>query len=221
LLASICRLITCLLICFAVTLGVKDIESLSSGTPFDLSHFLQFGDLYKKANVNLKSNFSVTFLAWIVINFAPFVTGTSGECSAWEGLRDNKPINSYMTSSDLAFLFLISEHHFHKWKHLGQYRKANNGADMPQSMCQKSYGLLYPGGIAGKAAKERYKDLHVHFHKTFFVDSPEARENMELLSWSIAEITTHREPVALEPLPSQQQVVDDILHHVFYHFHLE
>ena len=74
----------------------------------------------------------------------------------WQSMLANKPIEQYMTNSDLAFTIIIVEHYMMNWRRLIHY-KWETGHLPPSAYCKQACGFLYKHGIDGEVAKKDTK----------------------------------------------------------------
>lgn len=204
---------------------LSDIETAcGGGSNIRRRHFLQFGGSVGRAQ-QPPSQLQVKIVAWIVRVFIPLVASVREEGSPpWTSVFHDKPVNDYATSSDIAFVVLVLEHHVAKWKKVATYFRANR-KPMGEQLERNVSGLLYPGGIAGAEAKERFHSLHRYFHILFFLPNKFASQNMTILSEEVSKLSKdgcEPEMTSLIGLdePPRRAVENDIIHRVFYHLHM-
>ena len=200
-------------------------------TKYYRRHFLKFGtnklnpeveDLYKQKT-------KVKALAWVIRHFLPMVSEHPKTC--WESLVSGRPLDQYMTTSDLAFAVLVLEHHMMQWRHLIHYELETGKPPSDDYIQTATAGmLLYKGGMAGKDAKHRFGELAVYFFRHFYNRHCPLRElNMALLQELVdAEVKADLDFIQMDlqkwernapPTPFKKDVHDDILHRVFHYMH--
>ena len=136
------------------------------------------------------------------------------------------PIVSYMTSSDLAFVVLVLEHHIMKWRHLRQV-ELETGKPVPDEYSREARGLLYDGGIAGQKAKPRFDDLNLYFFTNFYSRACPQREKNVMVLQKLVDGLAKGDSMDIESQlsdeklggVSMEKIQDDILHRVFYYMY--
>ena len=197
---------------------LPDIESLSpKGTYFSLERFLPLG---QQADPILPSTFA--FLASLIRHFAPLVCVRRD--AAYEMMRNGAPIDTYVTSSNIAFLVLVFQHYISRWKwEAARKRKKLPGADQgTQQLQEDPPELHYSDGIAGKTAKAKFAFLRGYFQVWFFMkSSSKAASNMRTLSKAVRKIGPPSSFIVMAPQRrlSDDDIVGDIVHSVFYQLH--
>jgi hypothetical protein len=147
----------------------------------------------------------------------------------WQSMLANKPIEQYMTNSDLAFTIIIVEHYMMNWRRLIHY-KWETGHLPPSAYCKQACGFLYKHGIDGEVAKKRYESLCLYFFSNFSkTNCPTKRKNLARLQSRInAAIkieykcikTAMTGSASLVSAAQVKQLQDDIAHCVFYKLYL-
>ena len=196
-----------------------------------LRHFLQFGTQQTVAPAragDLTLDGTMVPLAWAVVHFVPLVLHRPLELRQ-NMLSEESPIVDCITCSDLAFVVLVLEHHIMKWRHLIHWER-ETGEPPSDERSRTAIGLLYDGGMAGEAAKRRFDDLSLYFFMTFWSDATANKkrnvDRLERLTREIAKeesseiaeiISAPQQATILPPQEEQSELVDDVLHRVFYY----
>ena len=210
------------------------------GTRVQQEHFVQFAFGTTRSDVagptgeaNLNDPSVMTLLAWIVYYFIQNVAETIESPSA--ALFTHRPMNEWVTPSDLAFVVFVLEHHVTKWKQLALYR-VETGAFMSDEQSRSVKGLKYKGGIAGEDGKRRFDNLLVYFFTHFYgCGGEQATTNMEVLQEAVNRLVDVVETkkikrqmvvrsLSKEDVQSKDLVVNavdrDVMHRVFYYINI-
>lgn len=137
-----------------------------------------------------------------------------------------KPLQSYMTISDLAFAVLVLEQHMMQWRQMILLRLETGQLPL-KAQRKEPMGLLYKSGVAGKEGKERFRSLVACFSKAFAGGGPKSAGNLGRLQdqvdkMAMAEAARIKAEMKgsleadKEALKSSRSVQDEILHQVFY-----
>lgn len=184
-------------------------------------HFLQFGNGGQSLDAaDLSLDGTMASLAWVIRHFVPLVVEQPKVF--WESLLAGRPLNVYMTTSDLAFTILVLEHNMVQWHRLVLFQLETGGPPTAEYI-QDVGGLLYKDGIAGREAKQRYDDLNVYFYRNFCTPAcPKNERNLGRLQNQIAELVKvdseaikKRVKNCGPPTAPIKPIQDDILHRVF------
>lgn len=201
---------------------------LKAITGYYRRHLLQFGTSDLAVNAaNLSLDGTMGTLAWIIRHFVPLIVEQPK--FFWESLLSGRPLNQYMTTTDLAFTILVLEHHMMQWHRLVLFQLETG--KIPSAQCiDHTDGLLYKGGIAGREAKQRFDNLNVYLYRNFCTnDCPQRQSNLSRLQRKVAELVRKDSDIikrvvrnhgASSPPPATLKAIqEDILHCVFYYMH--
>lgn len=116
-----------------------------------------------------------------------------------------------------------------KWRHLVQFQLEMGSSEASPGHSKSAMGLLYDGGIAGESAKRRFDELNMYFFVNFYSAScPEKDQNMAALQRLVEERATsfgsgksEEIETAVARQPSMDDIQNDILHRVFYHYMMQ
>lgn len=173
---------------------------------------------------------SLQILAIMIRFYVPYLSCNTKKAA--EMLLKCSPIDSFVTSSDLAFAVLVMEHYIMNWRHQMHY-KQETGCDPAKDYVHKSLGLYYDGGIAGEAAKRRFNELNVYLFMEFFSPVGENTSlnmgRLQTLVDRMVKYASHdiRDMQAIpvrdlvsQPQPSLDDIKRDIVHSVFFYLYL-
>lgn len=186
-------------------------------------HLLQFGS----DHADLSKDATMATLSWVICHFVPLVVDDPR--TFWQSMLAQKPLEEYMTNSDLAFAFVVLEHYMMNWRRLILFQWETG--QFPSAIYSKqSSGFLYKHGIAGEAAKKRFGDLCLYFFSSFSTTAcPTKKQNTVRLQNSLNRATKMEFAwikSAMDCFPSLEssdkvnQLQDDIAHRVFYYLYL-
>jgi len=199
----------------------------------DLGNLDLFEQIYRKDllllgtdSCNLKDEKTLKILATIVRYYVPFLCDYNNSKVFSNKLSKCTPLESFVTSSDLAFAVVLLEHHVMNWRHLIHY-KQETGEDPPKDSMASSFGLFYEGGIAGESAKRRFNRLNVFFFMQFFSPVGENSSlNMSRLQTLVNKMVKYNTD-DLDRLPSLTElphpltdIKSDIVHSVFFYLYV-
>lgn len=131
---------------------------------------------------NLRHSDTIHTLAWIIRHIVPHVSVKPG--AVLSSIHQKVSISQYVTNSDLAFSVLLLEHYISHWR-LRLHVKLETAGESPslhEPTDAAFGGLVYPDGIAGMQAKNRYCSLCEYFFFNLFGNVREdAANNMRRL----------------------------------------
>jgi hypothetical protein len=140
------------------------------------------------------------------------------------------PLHTYLTASDLAFAILVLEHHVMNWR-LAFQSNLEEGSEAEGLCCNKTTGLVYEGGIAGRQAKVRFDALQLYVFENFYSKAyPECAVRMNSIQ-ALLDRTAQEDPDAIredvEKFQKHAQlnnnmttIRDNVLHRVFYYMYV-
>ena len=179
---------------------------------------LQFG-----SGADLSKDATLDTLSWIICHYVPLVADEPRVF--WQSMLAEKPLDQYMTNSDLAFAVIVLEHYMMNWRRLIHY-KWETGHFPPSAYCKQTSGFLYKNGIGGEDAKKRYETLCLYFFSSFSnTTCPTKQQNLARLQSKLnraAKVDFSNIKIAMNGSASLvsaahvKQLQDDIAHRVFY-----
>lgn len=138
----------------------------------------------------LSESRTMRLLAWMVVNFVHLVSERAED--AWVCLLTHKPINKWLTPSDLALTHLFLEHGVNQWKRAARSEIAS-GRRLNSEEMTNLKGLKHKEGVAGREAKFRFNSLLLYFFTNFYSRSNRwAMENMKRLQEEVNKLVEIR-----------------------------
>lgn len=144
----------------------------------------------------------------IITEHGPMVVGNG----AYSKLFGRKSIRDWLTVTDLALAVVVLETHCNQWKRLAR-DEARTGSRMEsEEAIGKVKGVRFPGGLNGKAARERYEGLVLYFQaKLYDLKSSEARATMASVQEEVNRRVRKQEQALTPELPGEHSTLTQAL----------
>lgn len=187
----------------------------------------------KEGVTDLSKKEPLVLVSWVIRYFVPLVCDNPAAC--WTSMMECKFLDKYLSSSDLAFAFLVLEHHMMKWRYLVEHQQETGNPPSAVYENRATQGLLYDDGITGEDAKRRFDELNVYFYDNFYSEAEDKKQSKVLqlgqlqtlvnkastrdksnIEKSIACCDENLNRAAFEC----EETKEDILHRVFYYLHV-
>ena len=146
----------------------NDVNAEKIYVPYDQKHFAKFGEINQDetpSEKKKKAEEDKKILLWLAFHFLPaMVSRTVYNNNA----KTRCNILKWTHPSDLAFLVLLLENYYTKWKALALHRQEHNGEEMPKEDRQKLVAKWDgQNGLSNKAAKQRYRKLFMYISGSY------------------------------------------------------